>query len=408
MTQENVTSKKKTFICMWLIFAFALFVRYYNHKVDAYDSTMYAFWYKYGFISRGFIGTIFHFVDKIVPFDMISYPGTILFTIGVTGLFFLLIFLFFIFSLKSVPDSHISQMEYLIMFYTIITIPMFSCEYNFGRLDLYLVAISIIAAVLFVKEKSEWLFIPLSMLGIMVHQGYAFMLYNIILVFLMYQILSKSKEERKKYICILVISLFACVMLFFWFEKFSHGNGEMYYEEIVEEAKNLSFEQDYHEDVIDKEILGIDLSSREGMYDKIAFTSLVSTLILGFPLVLFLMRFIKGFVQRTAKEDRFKYYLVAAGPLTLIPMYLMKCDYGRWTYALLAYYCIMFISLMVKKDAYVLAYIKDFASNIKGKKIWATFLLAYLLLFQPILDISVNEWTDRLSAVLNDTIMHWW
>ncbi len=147
---------------------------------------------------------------------------------------------------------------------TIFTVPMFASHYNFGRLDIYCVFLSLLGAMLLIQGKAEWLLIPISALGVMVHQGYVFMFFNIILVLLMYKILSTEGKERKKYITIFALSLLVACILFFWFELFAHANGNGIYEEIVASAKKLCKNRKIHQDVVDKEILGIDLTGREG------------------------------------------------------------------------------------------------------------------------------------------------
>lgn len=401
--------KDKVFFGMWIMFAVSLFIRFYNHTVMAYDSTMYAFWYKYGFISRGFVGTLYHVVNKLMPIDMINYQGVLLYTIMVTGIFFIFVFWYFVKLVQNSEESYKETLEYVIIFFTFFLIPMFVNRYNFGRLDLYLVAVSLISSYLIMKEKHEWMLVPLSMVGIMVHQGYAFMYYNIILVFLVFKILSKEGKEKKKYIRILCASLITCIALFLWFELFSHGNSKQYFEEISGEASYISKDHDYHEDVIDKEILGIDLSDREVEYNLMARVSFVFFLLFFSPYIVLGVKFFKDLVKNVAeKKEKLKYLLVACGPLTLLPLYLFKCDYGRWTFALIAYYCIAILTLIGAKDTYVSDTLKSHMFSIKGKKPWAAFLLVYPIMFQPFWDVCVSEWMATLAGYLNDIVLHWW
>ena len=55
-----------------ILFSGLLFIRYWDEEINRMNATMFAFSYEYGFISRGLIGTIYQFFDKILPFDMIN------------------------------------------------------------------------------------------------------------------------------------------------------------------------------------------------------------------------------------------------------------------------------------------------------------------------------------------------
>ena len=76
------------------------------------------------------------------------------------------------------------EIKYIILFFTIWAIPMFVTEYNFGRLDVYCVILSLLGAIVLISEKVEWLVVIFSALGVMVHQGNVFMFLNIILILL--------------------------------------------------------------------------------------------------------------------------------------------------------------------------------------------------------------------------------
>ena len=69
------TETKKTVVPMILLALYAVlqFMLNVQTTVGTYVTTMYAFSYKYGFISRGFQGTVLLFLDKILPWNFVSY-----------------------------------------------------------------------------------------------------------------------------------------------------------------------------------------------------------------------------------------------------------------------------------------------------------------------------------------------
>ena len=46
------------FMMVLTIFGFAIFLKNYLERMESYNTTILAFTYQYGFISRGFLGTI--------------------------------------------------------------------------------------------------------------------------------------------------------------------------------------------------------------------------------------------------------------------------------------------------------------------------------------------------------------
>ena len=58
---------------------------------------------------------------------------------------------------------------------------------------------------------------PLSMLGMLVHQDYMFLYMNLVLVLLAYQALSVEGRARRTYWILAGVSLVVAVLLFFWF-----------------------------------------------------------------------------------------------------------------------------------------------------------------------------------------------
>ena len=76
-----------------------------------------------------------------------------------------------------------------------------------------MVVVSIVCALLLAEGKCEWLVVPLSAIGVMFHQGYVFMFFNIPLVLLAYKFLNSDKKGKVKYGTIFTLSflLGSCV-----------------------------------------------------------------------------------------------------------------------------------------------------------------------------------------------------
>ena len=169
----------------------------YHARIRAYNTTMLALSYQYGFKSRSLLGTIYHILNWILPWDIMHYQYVLLFADVVMVLFVGFLVFFNRKLLELCEEKYMKILMIVEMFFTVTTTATFCAESNFLRVDIFMIWMSLIAAYLLLVEKNEWLVIPISALGVMFHQGYVFMYFNIILVLLLYK---WYMTRKKKYI----------------------------------------------------------------------------------------------------------------------------------------------------------------------------------------------------------------
>lgn len=374
--------KKQISRFMWLLILLscAIFFLDYDERVLPYNSTILAFSYKYGFISRGLAGTIYQWIDHILPVNMIDYAMVLRFTLIVTLAFYVLFFAFCYQCMKRCQEEYLGRFLYLILFYAVFVVSMFAYKRNFGRLDLYLMALTVIGTMCLIAKKAEWLIVPLSMISVMYHQGYVFMFYNILLALLVYRLLSeKEKKARIYYGVILLVSLIGCSALFLWFEFFSHTDGVRYVDEIIANAKAMTKPfngMTYHDTLIDHEILGIDLSDVEYPYRVMNWIEIPFFIAIISPYIVLAVKLFRRILARAqGKTERLKYGFLAIAAGTLLPLFLMKCDYARWVFALISYYCMIFLALVAMGDRIVAEELTGIFTEIKEKYPFAILLL---------------------------------
>lgn len=151
-----------------------------------------------------------------------------------------------------------------------------------------------------VKERAQWLVVPLSALGVMFHQGYVFMYFNLILVLLFYRALSWWKEDRRKarrYGLLFALSFLVGSVLFLWFEFFSRSNGAAFFDTIKSEAEKLSYDGIYHSTLLYHEVLGIDLASTEEEFSRVNAVQILMCGIVCLPMLVFGVRFFAGLID---------------------------------------------------------------------------------------------------------------
>lgn len=407
--------KKQISRFMWLLILLscAIFFLDYDERVLPYNSTILAFSYKYGFISRGLAGTIYQWIDHILPVNMIDYAMVLRFTLIVTLAFYVLFFAFCYQCMKRCQEEYLGRFLYLILFYAVCVVSMFAYKRNFGRLDLYLMALTVIGTMCLIAKKAEWLIVPLSMISVMYHQGYVFMFYNILLALLVYRLLSeKEKKARIYYGVILLVSLIGCSALFLWFEFFSHTDGVRYVDEIIANAKAMTKPfngMTYHDTLIDHEILGIDLSDVEYPYRVMNWIEIPFFIAIISPYIVLVVKLFRRILARAqGKTEWLKYGFLAIAAGTLLPLFLMKCDYARWVFALISYYCMIFLALVAMGDRIVAEELTGIFTEIKEKYPFAILLLLLPALLTPFWDVHINGLLRGISNPINETFLNLW
>lgn len=407
--------KKQISRFMWLLILLscAIFFLDYDERVLPYNSTILAFSYKYGFISRGLAGTIYQWIDSILPVNMIDYEMVLKFTLIVTLAFYVLFFAFCYQCMKRCQEEYLGRFLYLILFYAVFVVSMFAYKRNFGRLDLYLMALTVIGTMCLIAKKAEWLIVPFSMISVMYHQGYVFMFYNILLALLVYRLLSeKEKKARIYYGVILLVSLIGCSALFLWFEFFSHTDGARYVDEIIANAKAMTKPfngMTYHDTLIDHEILGIDLSDVEYPYRVMNWIEIPFFIAIISPYIVLVVKLFRRILARAqGKTERLKYGFLAIAAGTLLPLFLMKCDYARWVFALISYYCMIFLALVAMGDRIVAEELTGIFTEIKEKYPFAILLLLLPALLTPFWDVHINGLLRGISNPINETFLNLW
>ncbi len=405
---EGKTKKEsvRAFLLTLLFLSFGAFVYSYREILENYNSTVLAFSYRYGFISRGLIGTLYHLLDAALPIDLISYDAALYTTLILTLLIFAVFFWIAYRMLAQCREELLGMMEGTVVFLMLNLVTTFSSKRNLGRLDLYMILVSVLAVCLIVEGKHLWAVAPLSALGVMVHQGYVFMYFNMIAALLCYRFLT---EKKKKYLAALIISAATVSALFLWFQFFSHAGGSDIAGSITREAAALSRNGKYHETLIEAEILGRDLTEQEWPMHVENWIELPVFLLFMSPYIAILTGFFGSLLKKCKGAlEKLKYHILFWGVLTILPNFILKVDYARWFLAVALYYLVIFAALLLLGDPPVketaLRYGKALRSRCGGMFI----LVLYPLLFLPFWDVHICELLKNISNPINETWLHLW
>lgn len=373
---------------------------FYEGIVNSMNTTTYAFSYQYGFKARAFMGTILRIFNKIFPYDFMSYRGVVVFSIMLDILFIAILFVFYIIIFKNADKKQWNKLYYLMIMFSIFAFPEFLTEENLGRTDVCLVIISILGLILLLKDKWEFLIIPLSAIAVCIHQGYVLMYFNVFLVILFCRIIERQGKEKTKSIVVFALSIIVAAILFIFLNFYSHDNGYEIFDEIFSTASGLAHDGAVHRELMMHEILGENPFTDEWKYHVFNFKEMALFIIFFIPYIIIAFNFFKGCIKDVKGIDRLKYLAIALGPATLLPDFIVKIDYARWIFAGLFYYFIIIMYFVALKDEVIIKNINVSWEKLKRNKVLAIVLLAYPMLFMPLGDWKISPVTTEILRLL--------
>jgi len=395
------------FIVIFAIICFALFITYYGQEVRRYNTTILAFNYSYGFISRGLLGTLYLGLNELLPYDILNYESVVNITLIATSIIVFVLLLLAILILSKIEMKYQTNIQYIILFFAMFFVPMFYSFRNMGRPDVYMMFLTFLGLMLIICEKFEWLLVPLAILSVMVHQGYVFMFYNIFMYLLIYKAFHNTGKKRQKYIAILATSFLSVASLFLYFNFFSHINGEEIYNEIVTLATKLGNEGDIMNTLINHEILGIDPWEEEWPQHIYNFIELPIFCLFMSPYIFLGVRLFKSIILAAeTKAEKYLYIFLPLCSFTMLPSYLLKIDYGRWIFAGIAYFSLVILALCALGDTLVTEKLHALMEDIRERYAYAALLLLLIGTMIPLHDIHINEVLRSISEWLDYYHLH--
>ena len=368
-----------------VLFMILSVVVYFEKRLDIMNTTEYAFSYRHGLVARGVLGTFLEIWDTYSPVDLMSYHTIYQISEAATLVYFIML-LWLIGTILKHCQNHEIETKILLGCLMIFAVPMFLTSDNFGRLDVYLMIITIFCIILILEEKFEVLILPAVALAALIHEGFVFMNLNIILVLLFYKALTQQgKKEKVKYIALLVLTFAIPSVFFLYFEFFSHHFGRDVYIETIALAKKLSVDgKTYHKQVIMHEIMGIDIAGMEKKHHRWNREDTPIFLVLFLPYIILAVKFFYSYVKKChTKIDKWLATAFLIAPLTLLPEIILKVDYGRYMFAICFYYIVMTLCYISMQEKNMLETVGVFREALMKHKVAMTMGICYLLAFVP-------------------------
>lgn len=218
LSLSQMSWKQKFTISYILIFVYAIILKlpYGLTFVDQYPTSMYAVnYFDVGFLRRCIPGTILKLISFIFP-NAYTYSAVFILSSIITLIFVGLLYLAIIQAIDKLENK-----QFVCIFGSICSLFLVTSYIGsnlFGMPDIYVLVFAMLQYFVLVKQKHEWLIIPLSFLGVCTHESYLCMLAPFTVVILMYRFI---KTKKSKYLIIWILHFVAISGLAVYFLKFS-------------------------------------------------------------------------------------------------------------------------------------------------------------------------------------------
>lgn len=393
------------FLAVLLLISIVQFFNYRNNfllsEVDMFNYIQYLLSYRFGFIARGFIGSMVdlaaslfsglsneRIINLFAAASEAAFVGCLIYTIAAF--------------LRRIPQGELEQdkpsailcFQYLsLLFFAGSGISTYIVDW--GRLDVFLIILSLIMALAIVKDRLLFLCIPLSLAATAIHQGYVFQFANLSLALLFYRCLTeRHPRTRKKYISALLLTFLSCSIGFLYFQFFSHPNAAFPIDRVYSYIKAMTGPFEEGCSLIISQV--VFHGKQPPLMGDSIFYALVGIL-LYLPFLFPLIRLWHTCLSdQKSRMQRIGYLLLPLGALTTLPLFLIHLDYGRWVYSIVFYEFFLLISLMAMGDASVHKAVRSLLLDVRMRPLTPFALLAYAVILGPINHIYIHPVCQNL------------
>ncbi|MDE6362775.1 MAG: hypothetical protein K2L86_00665 [Lachnospiraceae bacterium] len=347
-------TKNKRFIGYLILIMLVQAIRYFPFKFGGWNQVQLSFSYEYGFIQRGFLGTLLNLTSKIfhIPWGYMRYVHAFL-TMGT----FTLLILWIAYKTLGMERLDAEARRFLTGLALVFFMgPGWSTNYsNFALMELWLPILSILGMYLLLKGKMLWCIPVIAVVCELIHTGYVFLYFNLIIMVFVYKILldnhvgTESADNRrfvtqhshtKMYVFYGIVTFVLTSVLFLYMMFAATAREGITIEYVIE--RTAEFMHKPIEEIETQRELIQGYLFRDGGFSGIAldikdyWLLLIVMLVMFSPFIYEVYYYWKLVVREAGKQGKF-YALIPSGIVTVIPMYIMHCDYGRWTYAVFFY-----------------------------------------------------------------------
>ncbi|MBR1797494.1 MAG: hypothetical protein IJ757_05750 [Clostridiales bacterium] len=404
MNKTDVNEDRQFSLAMLLMTA-VLVIGTGHFKVEGMNADVFAINYRNGVLPRGFIGWLYDILCSAFGNRLYNYLTVlILCTIS----YFIYLAILWKYSKKMIRALEGSDYaKAFIITVSPMFIKMFLSEGNFGRTDMFLLLLSIGAGYAIMKQHGLVLAVVFPVIAVLIHEGYVLTFYNVVIACFIYRIVTSEGRKRTINIFWLGVSLILVAVSFLWVYLLCRVYvpiSQEYYDSIYYSAEFLSAPDSHaHYGFLMYVLFGMDLYQYEDTFRIIGSAELPLFFILSAPFTIKLVSFFRSLYRESSNKKLV--VLLSLGSLTLLPDFILKCDYGRWVFALYSYYIVLLVLFIISNNTVVKKVFREQLSIVYKSSWRGLFYAMYFMLFLPFQCTHVSDITEDVIFLVKDIFL---
>ena len=390
MDRFELNNEKKFSLAM-LLMTVVMVLGTGHLSVEGMNADAFALNYRHGIVPRGFFGFILDMFCSVFGERFFTYATV--FAICSIGYVLYLAVMWHFAKKLIISLDNTDRARAFVMVIAPYFIAMFLGYENYGRSDMYLLALSLVAGYAVIKQKGLILTVICPFLAVLIHEGYTLTFYNIVIACFIYKILTLKGKERTANIVWLVLSILSVSGIFVWVFFLSHKyvpiNTDIYLD-IIHKAEILTSPEGYtHYDFLNMILVGTDTYGNEDTMRSLALTEMPLFIVLFLPV----FKLGAGFIRKVYlnSQNRLLVIIMCLGSVTLLPEFAQKCDVGRWMFAFITYYVILLVLLLIDGNKLVRRVFDVTLKEIEQSGWKGIFYALYIMLFVPFQTFFVSS-----------------
>ncbi|MBP5180962.1 MAG: hypothetical protein J6127_06725 [Clostridiales bacterium] len=360
-------------------------------SVEGMNADAFALNYRHGLIPRGFMGFILDMFCSV--FGERFYTYATVFVICSIG-FIIYLAVMWQFGKKLIVSlGNTDHARAFVMVIAPFFIAMFLGYENYGRTDMYLLALSLTAGYAVIKQKALILSVICPLIAILIHEGYVLTFFNIVVACFLYKIFTTKGKIRTTNIIFLIISVLTVGAAFIWFFFLSRKVIPLttdIYLDTISRAEILTSPEGYtHYDFLNMILTGFETYDSEETMRSLAMTEMPLFIVLFLPVFKVCIDFVRKVYSFSSRK--MLVVVLCLGSVTLLPEFARKCDVGRWMFAFITYYVILTVLLLIDGNKVVRKVFDDMINGIAKSSWKGIFFALYIMLFVPFQTFFVSS-----------------
>ncbi len=370
---RRLLKSNNRYILALVLLAFLCAARWFAWDVRNGFLAIYDVSYANGFVSAGFLGSLIRVLNLLLPVELMTERAIYVVDILCLLVYQISAILLLVAMYQRIPEEGKSHGRVLMMGLAIVIFPMFQDGATFGCYDMFLTSILFISLLQVVRERGLFLLPILAGCGILIHPSFFLKYLPLILLMLSYRIFV---EEKTSYKWTFIVTIVLSLILYLLSEVTSFLGADG-----LHNAESSL------------------LPEWNGLVASYMELPIFCLLMLPYMIILFnyLKEGCESTYSTTSLERWYQIYRILS--ITLLPLFLMKTNYGILVYDFVLYYLLSSMALLAFADDMQLALLDSARDRINNRVFLPIVLLVYPVLFMPFMNSSISASLDFLTKL---------